>query len=43
MKQPLFDFDLRRVSYEHYITGKAAINFPILEAPRTFEGAIRLP
>lgn len=33
MKQPLFDFDLRRVSYEHYITEKAAINFPILEAP----------
>ena len=33
MKQPLFDFDLRRVSYEHYITGMAAINFPTLEAP----------
>lgn len=28
MKQPLFDFDLKRVSFEHYITGKAAINFP---------------
>lgn len=25
---PLFDFDLKRVSREHYITGKAAINFP---------------
>jgi hypothetical protein len=28
MPQPLFDFDLKRVSLEHYITGKAAINFP---------------
>ena len=28
MRQPLFDFDLKRVSHEHYITGKAAINFP---------------
>lgn len=28
MRQPLFDFDLKRVSREHYITGKAAINFP---------------
>lgn len=28
MIQPLFDFDLKRVSREHYITGKAAINFP---------------
>lgn len=28
MTQPLFDFDLRRVSRQHYITGKAAINFP---------------
>ena len=28
MNQPLFDFDLKRVSLEHYITGKAAINFP---------------
>jgi hypothetical protein len=28
MTQPLFDFDLKRVSREHYITGKAAINFP---------------
>ncbi|MEE4072648.1 hypothetical protein [Pseudomonas viridiflava] len=28
MKQPLFDFDLKRVSHQHYITGKAAINFP---------------
>lgn len=26
--QPLFDFDLKRVSHKHYITGKAAINFP---------------
>ena len=28
MRQPLFDLDLKRVSREHYITGKAAINFP---------------
>lgn len=28
MRQPLFDFDLKRVSRDHYITGKAAINFP---------------
>lgn len=28
MTQPLFDFDLKRVSRRHYITGKAAINFP---------------
>ena len=28
MNQPLFDFDLKRVSRTHYITGKAAINFP---------------
>ncbi|PMU09849.1 MULTISPECIES: hypothetical protein [unclassified Pseudomonas] len=28
MTQPLFDFDLKRVSRQHYITGKAAINFP---------------
>ncbi len=28
MRQPFFDFDLKRVSREHYITGKAAINFP---------------
>lgn len=28
MMQPLFDFDLKRVSRRHYITGKAAINFP---------------
>lgn len=28
MRQPLFDFDLKRASREHYITGKAAINFP---------------
>ena len=28
MTQPLFDFDLSRVTREHYITGKAAINFP---------------
>jgi hypothetical protein len=28
MRQPLFDFDLKRVSHQHYITGKAAINFP---------------
>lgn len=31
MSQPLFDLDLRRVSREHYITGKAAINFPSSE------------
>ncbi|AZE85561.1 Lipoate-protein ligase A [Pseudomonas orientalis] len=28
MTKPLFDFDLKRVSHQHYITGKAAINFP---------------
>ncbi|PMQ11544.1 hypothetical protein PseAD21_11860 [Pseudomonas sp. AD21] len=28
MPHPLFDFDLKRVSHKHYITGKAAINFP---------------
>ena len=28
MTQPLFDFDLKRVSRTHYIIGKAAINFP---------------
>lgn len=28
MTPPLFDFDLKRVSRRHYITGKAAINFP---------------
>lgn len=28
MNKPLFDFDLKRVSRENYITGKAAINFP---------------
>lgn len=28
MSLPLFDLDLGRVSREHYITGKAAINFP---------------
>ncbi|WP_025857555.1 hypothetical protein [Pseudomonas sp. CHM02] len=28
MRQQLFDFDLKRVSREHYITGKAAINIP---------------
>jgi hypothetical protein len=28
MPKPLFDFDLKRVSQQHYITGKAAINFP---------------
>lgn len=28
MRQLLFDLDLKRVSREHYITGKAAINFP---------------
>lgn len=27
-KQPQFDFDLKRVSHQHYITRKAAINFP---------------
>lgn len=32
MRQPLFDFDLKRVSREHYITGKAAIIFLIREA-----------
>ncbi|WP_426203900.1 hypothetical protein [Pseudomonas sp. TWP3-1] len=30
MTLPLFDFDLKRVSRQHYITGKAAINFPLL-------------
>ncbi|MBA1376675.1 hypothetical protein [Pseudomonas brassicacearum] len=35
MTQPLFDFDLKRVSREHYITGKAAINFP---RPQTTTG-----
>lgn len=29
MRQPLFDLDLSRVTREHYITGKAAINFPL--------------
>lgn len=28
MRQPVFDIDLKRVTREHYITGKAAINFP---------------
>ncbi len=28
MNKPLFDFDLKPVSRENYITGKAAINFP---------------
>ena len=28
MTKPLFDFDLKRVSHQHYIAGKAAINFP---------------
>lgn len=28
MTQPLFDFDLKRVSRTHYNTGKAAINYP---------------
>lgn len=27
MIQPLFDFDLKRVSLEHYINGKAGISF----------------
>lgn len=27
-----FDLDLSRVTYEHYITGKAAINFPRLQS-----------
>lgn len=31
MNPPLFDFNLDRVSREHYITGKAAINFPAME------------
>lgn len=26
MTHPLFDFDLKRISREHYITGEAAIN-----------------
>jgi hypothetical protein len=30
MRQRLFDLDLKRVSREHYITGKAAINFPTI-------------
>ena len=25
---PMFDFDLKHVSRQHYITGKAAIHFP---------------
>ncbi|AXM95652.1 hypothetical protein ACU5P1_17215 [Pseudomonas plecoglossicida] len=29
MNRHLFDLDLTRVSRDHYITGKAAINFPI--------------
>lgn len=29
MAKPLFDFDLKRVSRRHYITGKAAVNFPL--------------
>nr|WP_232915497.1 hypothetical protein [Pseudomonas syringae] len=28
MTKPLFDLDLSRVTREHYVTGKAAINFP---------------
>ncbi|WP_177333642.1 hypothetical protein [Pseudomonas sp. RIT-PI-q] len=28
MNKPLFDFDLKRVSRENQITGKAPINFP---------------
>ncbi|WP_431034726.1 hypothetical protein [Pseudomonas yamanorum] len=28
MAQPLFDLDLKRVARKHYITSKAAINFP---------------
>jgi hypothetical protein len=28
MSPPLFDLNLNRVTREHYITGKAAINFP---------------
>lgn len=28
MNQPLFDLNLSRVTREHYVTGKAAINFP---------------
>ncbi len=34
MNQPLFDSHLKRVSYQHYITGKAAINSRIQEVPR---------
>jgi len=41
VNKPLFDFDLKRVSHKHYITGKAAINFHILEAPRV--GGISFP
>lgn len=29
MSLPLFDLDLSRVTREHYISGKAAINFPL--------------
>lgn len=28
MTKPLFDFDLKRVSRRHYMTGKTAINYP---------------
>ncbi|PHN42223.1 hypothetical protein [Pseudomonas sp. ICMP 564] len=35
MNKPLFDLDLKRASREHYITGKAAINFP---RPQTATG-----
>ncbi|WP_426212478.1 hypothetical protein [Pseudomonas sp. TWR2-1-1] len=32
MKKPAFDHDFLRVSREHYITGKSAINFPSMGA-----------
>lgn len=40
MIHPLFDFDLKRVTREHYITGKAAINFP---RPETTTGGWHFP
>ena len=35
MKQPLLDFDLKRVSHQHYITENAATIFPY---PRSITG-----
>lgn len=32
MKKPAFDHDFLRLSREHYITGKSAINFPSMGA-----------